>query len=86
MAEIEGAVGRVHKYSSLIGRQFQSLSIVFDRAVNTMLASRFGLEFSLQLYMKLTGLDLLTTSGGATVGRVCVWGGGRVTSPSSKMV
>jgi hypothetical protein len=37
MAGIEGA----------IGRQFQSLSIVFVCAVNTKLASLFELEFSL---------------------------------------
>jgi hypothetical protein len=45
MAEIEGA----------IGRQFQSLSVVFVSAVSTKLASLFGLEFSLQVYMELTG-------------------------------
>jgi hypothetical protein len=45
MAEIEGA----------IGRQFQSLSIVFDCAVDTKLASLFGLEFSLQIYIQLIG-------------------------------
>jgi hypothetical protein len=45
MAEIEGA----------IGRQFQSLSIILDCAVNTKLASLFGLEFSLQTYIELTG-------------------------------
>jgi hypothetical protein len=45
MAEIEGA----------IGRQFQSLSVVFVCTVSTKLASLFGLEFSLQVYMELTG-------------------------------
>ena len=45
MAEIEGA----------IGRQFQSLSIVFLCAVNTKLASVFGFEFPLQIYMEITG-------------------------------
>jgi hypothetical protein len=45
MAEIEGA----------IGRQFQSLSIVFVCAVNTKLASLFRLEFSLQIHMVLAG-------------------------------
>jgi hypothetical protein len=34
---------------------FQSLSIVFVCAVNTKLASLFGLDFSLQIYMELTG-------------------------------
>jgi hypothetical protein len=34
-----------------IGRQFQSLSIVFVCAVNTKLASLFGLEFSIQIYI-----------------------------------
>jgi hypothetical protein len=41
MAGIEGA----------IGRQSQSLTIVFVCAVNTKLASLFGLEFSLQIYI-----------------------------------
>jgi hypothetical protein len=45
MAEIEGA----------IGRQFQSLSVVFVSAVSTKLASLFGLEFSRKVYMELTG-------------------------------
>jgi hypothetical protein len=48
MAEIKAA----------IGRQFQSLSIVFVCAVNTKLASLFRLKFSLQIYMdymELTG-------------------------------
>jgi hypothetical protein len=44
MAEIEGA----------IGSQFQSLSIVHVCAVNTKLASLFGLEFPLQIYIELT--------------------------------
>jgi hypothetical protein len=44
MVEIEGA----------IGRQFQSLSIVFICAVNTKLASLFGLKISLQIYMEVT--------------------------------
>jgi hypothetical protein len=44
LPEIEGA----------IGRQFQSLSIVFFCAVNTKLASVFGLEFSLQIYIELS--------------------------------
>jgi hypothetical protein len=44
MAEIEGAVGR----------QFQSLSIVFECAVNMKLPSLFRLEFSLQIYTELT--------------------------------
>jgi hypothetical protein len=52
MAEIEGAVGR----------QFQSLSIVFDCAVNTRLASLFGLEFSLQIYIELSGVKLTRNS------------------------
>jgi hypothetical protein len=43
MVEIEGAI------------QFQSLSIVFVCTVNTKLASLFGLEFSLHIYMELTG-------------------------------
>jgi hypothetical protein len=43
MAEIEG----------VIGRQFQSLFIVLVCAVKTMLASLFGLQFSLQIYMEL---------------------------------
>jgi hypothetical protein len=34
--------------------QFQSLSIVFVGAVNTKLASLFGLDFSLQIYMEHT--------------------------------
>ena len=38
-----------------VARQFQSLSIVFVCEVNTKLASRFGLAFSLQIYMELTG-------------------------------
>jgi hypothetical protein len=45
MAKIEGA----------IGRQFQSLSIAFVCAVNT---TPFELEFSLQIYIELTGLVL----------------------------
>jgi hypothetical protein len=49
MAEIEGA----------IGRQFQSLSIVFVCAVNTKLASLFRLEFSLKIYMELTEYFIL---------------------------
>jgi hypothetical protein len=44
MAEIEGAVGR----------QFQSLSIVFLCAVDTKLASLFELDFSLQIYIELS--------------------------------
>jgi hypothetical protein len=44
MAEIEGAVGR----------QFQSLSIVFVCAVNTKLASLWATKFLLQIYMELT--------------------------------
>jgi hypothetical protein len=51
MAEIEGT----------IGRQFQSLSIVFVCAVNTKLASLFRLEFALQIYMELTGSTLVPT-------------------------
>jgi hypothetical protein len=51
MAEIEGA----------IGCQFQSLSIVFIFAVNTKLASLFELEFSLQIYMELTGTAMFQT-------------------------
>jgi hypothetical protein len=45
MAEIEGA----------LGRQFQSLSIVFVCAVNTKLASLRATKFLLQIYMELTG-------------------------------
>jgi hypothetical protein len=44
MAEIEGA----------LGRQFQSLSIVFVCAVNTKLASLWAIKFLLQIYMELT--------------------------------
>jgi hypothetical protein len=51
MAEIDGA----------IGRQFQSLSIVFVFAVNTKLASLFELEFSLQIYIELTGAAMFQT-------------------------
>jgi hypothetical protein len=44
MAEIEGA----------IRRQFQSFSIAFVCAVDTKLASLFGLEFSIQIYIELS--------------------------------
>jgi hypothetical protein len=37
-----------------LGRQFQSLSIIFACAVNTKLASLFVLAFSLQVYIELT--------------------------------
>jgi hypothetical protein len=47
MAEIE----------AVIGRQFQSLSIVFVRADEAGFTF-FGLEFSLQIYMELTGASL----------------------------
>ena len=55
MAEIEGA----------LGRQFQSLSIVFVCAVNTKLASLWAIKFLLQIYMELTGclLPLQTVEG-----------------------
>jgi hypothetical protein len=51
---------------SYIGRQFQSLSIIFVCAVNTKLASLFALAFSLQVYIyiyiwssvQLTGFNM----------------------------
>jgi hypothetical protein len=52
MAEIEGA----------LGRQFQSLSIVFICAVNTKLASLWAIKFLLQIYMELTGRKQLNAS------------------------
>jgi hypothetical protein len=48
------------KNKKTVGRHFQSLSIVFLCAVNTKLASLFGLEFSLQKYIELSGVKLAT--------------------------
>jgi hypothetical protein len=61
MAEIEGA----------LGRQFQSLSIVFVCAVNTKLASLWAIKFLLQIYMELTGLcmvRIIIQDGGQLIG------------------
>jgi hypothetical protein len=66
MAEIERA----------IARQFQSLSIVFDCAVKTKLASVFGFEFSLQIYMEITGWVMFVDVGSSMYYQGLSEGGG----------
>jgi hypothetical protein len=52
-------LAKMAEVKEAIGRQFQSLSIVFVCAVNTKLDSLFGFVFSLQIYMELSGSTLL---------------------------
>jgi hypothetical protein len=72
MAEIEGAVGRIEHgfnsppdlafqfiYSSMIGRQFQSLPIVFLCAVNTKFTF-WTQVLAPDIYIELSGVKFAT--------------------------
>jgi hypothetical protein len=66
----------VAEIKAAIGRQFQSLSIVFVCAVNTKLASLFRLKFSLQIYMdymELTGSNIIQHCWMQHLGLVYAW-------------